>query len=222
MAINELVESVNAQPSTQVNKFDTILINNWKKSQALATTNHRVVKVEKGVANIYRPELLMRTKVLLHDGFYSIDSTNSFVRVRPQVYNISTPLFPDVDLFEPDLKRAFPIAKVPRETIRILIDFLVQSEQKGCATVKFEKHGLTAGHNAHNQLFYEMNLMSEFPFVVKLKNLRLALVEAMRYEEVLMYHLQDGGCPLFIGLNWEHCSLVATCGSFPHEGTIYG
>jgi hypothetical protein len=175
----------------------------------------RVIRVAGGVATVCSRAVMLRAQLHIQDGFYLFNERNELVLQEPHHFQG----FPDpLGCYQP-FERMIPSEKVPPALVSNLIRYLELMRQRKVNVVvdKFgfipmARHGAASASDKREHFGFGFELpLGNAELILDPHNLKLALVEMMRYDGCHIYHFNrvDVETPLVLGYNWESCALVA-------------
>lgn len=193
------------------------LRDNWKMVMAHPESRSylRVVRICDGTATIRTKSVLIRAPAPVPDGFYLLSEQNELVLQRePDLYQG----FPDpLGSWQPfgDMRPSEPI--LPAQTTA-LIQYLEQVRSRKVNVVLDKwgfipvcRYGMSAQNNEQAPFVLNQELpLSGAELVLNPLNLKLALIEMLRYPNFHLWHFprMDRETPLVLGHGWNNCALV--------------
>jgi len=203
------------------------LQHNWSQLQAFIHyqgSYRNFVKVDRGVVTLNNGRVIIRFYAGCPDGWYEMDGQGYFISSEPE-YRYPWKTFPDIDILTPKFYRMHKTPLIPRETIRLCLDYL--NELRACNDLAEED----AEVFVDNRSFVEMRRRQdspprEFSFGVDLPirgdqnhgmvfhaaQLRIVMTEMIRYDAIHIAFDSDPSQgsprPLFFGVDWGNCALV--------------
>lgn len=206
--------------------------NVWRKVVGLADSDDllnakiRYVRIFQGTATIAAQHVLLRTPINLPDGFYRIVGENHLVFC---------------DTCEEDIKswnvqKMTASEKIPREHIHRLllwVSWCLDLDRTKPMTICIERKGFWLANNPKAPPYripssrpgHAVDLpIPEDPIFVDAFHLELALLEITRYDTVVIAYEKnpDQLTPLFLGRNWNQCSLVMTKPPYLTHSRLHG
>lgn len=203
-------------------------LENWKRVMATAPTIMKMVRVIGGVASITNGRLLLRcqTGADVADGFYKMVGTNN--RLIPitefdhgRVWSRSSNygywgnnmvMYPDIEQFNPRFETLSPFCEIDKPLMKTMMA-ICEHIRRLDGNLLLGDNYLTMRQKPHEDLTLTFNfsIPNGDEYMIDPEELKLALVEMMRYDRVFLTRKEsDVSQPLILGLNWGQCALIST------------
>jgi hypothetical protein len=179
---------------------------NWKKVLASATREDlRVVRVTGRVASVTNSSILLRCPVDMPDGFYHVSNQNELFPTK--AFGWMT--YPDVEQVRPSFEAMKPLSLIARDATTAFIT-LCDAARAVHADILVDGRGMCFVQNSAHHVQCPLGVSGE-GLIFNASHLKLALVEALRYDSVYLWkeeRLDFSATPLVFGHNWGCCSLI--------------
>ena len=199
-------------------------LENWKRVMATAHTIMKMVRVIKGVATVTNGKVFLRCPAgEVEDGFYKMIGTdNRLIPItefdhdrlwsrREQYWGSPQLFFPDVEQFNPRFEMLKPFCALDKKLIQNMMA-ISEHVRKVDGQLLMGDNYLTMQQRPHGDLTltYNFSVPNGDEYVINPEELKLALIEMLRYDQVYLARKEsDSPQPLIIGLNWNRCALLA-------------
>lgn len=195
------------------------LRNNWKVLLGNdCAEGLRFIKVSRGVASVTNGAVLLRAATPgLVDGFYVLDDSCGYRQLPPG--SLGWLNYPDIDAVMPDFSKMVPTPKIPKEVVHELVVFCgIAIRHKNEDTYySSDRHSIVMQGNgfcfSHDPNYSFAMPFNNLPLGVGVyldpANLKIALTEMMRYDEIVVSRAERWNhSPIVFGRSWEACAIV--------------